>query len=306
MTTSRRLTLAGLALLATSLASPAARADDKEACASSYEKAQKLRRDGKLKEARQEVLTCGNEKCPAVLIPFCVQWLREIDATMPSLVIVARGPKGEETGAVRVILDGAVAASSLDGRPIAVDPGKHHLRYEMDGAAAIEEDVLVHAGEQNRRLSPVFQANKPSPPLAPKGEKGDKGDKGESAVPPGPIDTAAPSSPTRWPVYAAFGLGVASVGAGAVTGAMALGTKSSLDTACVPKGNCPASAQPDIDKLHTLGTVSTIGFIAGGVGIAAGVLLLVIRPGSPPAAAPATAHVEPWIGPLSAGLQGSF
>jgi hypothetical protein len=298
MTTSRRLTLTGLALLATSFAAPAARADEKEACATSYEKAQKLRRDGKLKDARQEVLTCGNEKCPAVLIPFCVQWLREIDATMPSLVIVARGPRGEETEAVRVLIDGAVAASSLDGRPITVDPGKHHLRYELEGAKPIEEDVLVHAGEQNRRLSPVFQANKPSPSTpAPKGD---------GASPPAPVDTASPPSPSRWPVYTAFGLGAVGIGVGAVTGGMALGAKSSLDLECPTKGNCPAGAQPDIDRLHTMSTVSTIGFIVGGVGIAAGVLLLAIRPGSPPALAPAAARVEPWIGPLSAGVRGSF
>lgn len=298
MTTTRRLAAAGIALLAASLGAPAARADDKEVCASSYENAQKLRRDGKLKDARQELVTCGSAKCPAVLIPFCVQWLREIDASLPSVVIVARGPSGAETEAVKVFIDGTVAAPKLDGRPIAVDPGKHHLRYELDGAASIEEDVIVHAGEQNRRLEPAFRALEAAPPpLAPKGER--------AAIAP-PVATIAPPAPTRWPVFAAFGVGAAGVGLGAVTGALALGAKSTLDGECATKSTCPAAAQPDIDRLHTMSTLSTIGFIGGGLGLGAGVLLLVLRPASPPPSAPAAARVEPWIGPLNAGFRGSF
>jgi hypothetical protein len=298
MTTTRRLAAVGIAFLAASLGAPAARADDKEVCASSYENAQKLRRDGKLKDARQELVTCGSAKCPAVLIPFCVQWLREIDASLPTVVIVARGPNGEETEAVKVLIDGTVAAPRLDGRPIAVDPGKHHLRYELEGSAPIDEDVIVHAGEQNRRLAPAFHAlGAAPPPLAPKGE-------GAAVVP--PVDTTAPPAPTRWPIVAAFGLGAAGVGIGAVTGALAIGAKSTLDGECATKSSCPAAAQADIDRLHTMSTISTIGFIGAGVGIGAGVLLLVMRPASRPAPAPAAARVEPWIGPLSAGLRGSF
>jgi hypothetical protein len=50
--------------------------------------------------------------------------------------------------------------------------------------------------------------------------------------------------------------------------------------------------------------VSTIGFIAGGVGVAGGILLLITRSsGSEPAT---HAAVTPLLGPGAVGLRGSF
>jgi hypothetical protein len=67
---------------------------------------------------------------------------------------------------------------------------------------------------------------------------------------------------------------------------------------------CPKSVDGDLGSGRTLGTVSTIAFVVGGVGAAVGVLgLFMSHSGS---ATAATGSVEPWVGPGAAGLRGSF
>jgi hypothetical protein len=56
-----------------------------------------------------------------------------------------------------------------------------------------------------------------------------------------------------------------------------------------------------------LGTVSTVGFIVGGVGAAAGAVLLLLRK---PSVEASSAHgprtVGPWVGAGAAGVEGTF
>jgi len=111
-------------------------------------------------------------------------------------------------------------------------------------------------------------------------------------------------------LLAAGGVGLA---VGSVFGVMALGTKSSLDSACSGKV-CPQSSQSDIDSLGTQATISTIGFGVGIVGAALGVYFLVTSGRGGETAGAATARsaparsldVQPWIGLGSAGLGGTF
>jgi hypothetical protein len=70
--------------------------------------------------------------------------------------------------------------------------------------------------------------------------------------------------------FVLIGAGAAGVAVGSIFGALALGKRSNLDGACNPKSNCPLESQPDIDSLHTFATVSTVGFVVGGVGLATG------------------------------------
>jgi len=84
---------------------------------------------------------------------------------------------------------------------------------------------------------------------------------------------------------------------------MALSKKSSVDEECVDN-RCPPSTHDDIDSGRTLGNVSTIAFIVGGVGAAVGVYGLLS--GSSEPAEAETARAEPWIGLGSAGVRGRF
>ena len=77
----------------------------------------------------------------------------------------------------------------------------------------------------------------------------------------------------------AFAVGGLGVGVFAVTGAFALSKSNELKSACMG-GLCPASEQKSLDAAKTYGTLSTVSLVVGGLGIAAGaVVLLAARPG---------------------------
>jgi hypothetical protein len=77
--------------------------------------------------------------------------------------------------------------------------------------------------------------------------------------------------------FVSLGVGGAGLIVGVITGALAMDKKSTLDDAC-PEARCPASEQDNLDSYHTVGTVSTVGFIAGGVLAVAGVVLVLTAP----------------------------
>lgn len=127
---------ASLGILA---ASAAARADVKQECVAAYEKTQTLRDQGKLLDARKQAVVCSAPACPSQAIKDCVQWLAAIDASLPTVVLMALDPAGAETLDVRVTVDGQALAAKLDGKAVALDPGQHVLRFEMAGAEAVEQ-----------------------------------------------------------------------------------------------------------------------------------------------------------------------
>jgi hypothetical protein len=109
-----------------------------------------------------------------------------------------------------------------------------------------------------------------------------------------------------------FGVGALGLGLGAVTGVLALVKGNDVKSRCTGDV-CALSAQGDLDAIHTLGTLSTVGFVIGGVGVAAGAVVLVVsrsggasrRPGDASAAAPGPAfRLGAGLGRLS--LEGSF
>jgi hypothetical protein len=103
-----------------------------------------------------------------------------------------------------------------------------------------------------------------------------------------------------------MGAGVVGLGVGAVTGILAIGKHSTLATECTG-GDCSTpAAQSDLSSYHSMGTISTIGFVAGGVLAAGGVVLYFTAPHGQ-SAAPATGiRITPFVGPGSVGAVGSF
>jgi hypothetical protein len=110
------------------------------------------------------------------------------------------------------------------------------------------------------------------------------------------------------PAGVAFGVGGAGVIAGAVTGVLALRKVSDAQKGCTAPGpdglrHCPMNNQAPAETARKLTTASTATFIVGGVGLAAGVVLAVLRPGG---GAPAKAGVVVDVGPGSIGVRGRF
>jgi hypothetical protein len=144
-------------LLASLLAATTARADTAGECIAAAEKSQPLKHDGRLRAAREQLRLCTRPQCPALIRSDCEKWLAEVDATMPSIVIHAADSSGADLADVRVLIDGEVVASRLDGRDIPVEPGAHVVRYEHAGSPPIEEQVVTIVGVQHRLLSVTFE-----------------------------------------------------------------------------------------------------------------------------------------------------
>jgi hypothetical protein len=116
--------------------------------------------------------------------------------------------------------------------------------------------------------------------------------------------TATTHSSQRLWGFVALGVGVVGVGTGVVTGLMATSKHSSAESEC-PNSICIAGSQgeKDLDAFRSLRTVSTVGYIVGGVGAAAGVTLLILAPKNPP---PTSARLGLVVRPTSLGVIGAF
>jgi hypothetical protein len=153
-----RAAFAGMVIGVTLALAPPARADTtQDECINGFEQSQRLRLGGKLVEARAQLLVCARPTCPKVTQPDCAKWLDEVDAKIPTLIISAHDPAGQDLAAVTVLLDGKQIADHLDGRPLSADPGPHVLRCEMDGGKRFLEDkIVLNEGEKYRRITMDF------------------------------------------------------------------------------------------------------------------------------------------------------
>jgi len=155
---------------AVSSAWPAAARADLRACLDGADEGQKLRDSGAYLEARERFIACAADECPGEVRKGCIGWLGELDKLIPTVVFGARA-HDKEVSDVRVTIDGVVAAERIDGKPVALDPGEHHFRFERAGDAEVDQTAVLMAGEKERPITVRFGTELPSlPPSLPAGQ----------------------------------------------------------------------------------------------------------------------------------------
>jgi hypothetical protein len=214
---------------------------------------------------------------------------------VPWVIVMIDGPKDPRD--VRVKLDREDVPPAAIGVRRAIDPGEHTIRAEAKGFVTAEKKFTVAVG----MTETVDLSLAPAPLVAHAKD---------------PAQPEAPASGGLFPhQYAvgivALGIGSAGLVVGTVTGLLALDKHSDLEAAGCNDVGCPSAQREALDSYHTLGTLSTVGFIAGGVGAAAGIVLLVTAPKSPKKGAPEATkssgvRVSPFIGVGQAGITGRF
>ncbi len=263
----RRAVLALAAILAPVLTSFDARADAKGAadaakaqCIATSESAQQLRLEHRYVESRALLVSCSSASCPPVIRADCTQFLAEVDAALPSIVISARGADGVDVSAGTVTVDDRVAASTIDGRAIALDPGSHLVRVQLGDGSKREQRIVVREGEQRRSVQLSF-----APERAP-----------EAAVSPA-ATPAAGSASARGSVPAASwvlaGAGVAGIGGGVVLAALAQGSYDDLRATCAP-----SCVESDVDAVSTKITAGRVLVVGGVVAVVAAAIVWVAWP----------------------------
>ena len=198
-----------------------------------------------------------------------VERLLELDARIPRISIDVPGMRSE---GLLVLLDGGPVVA-LHPADIELDPGNHRIHAAARGVEPLDLEIQVTERERRRIRLDLQPVKPPPPPPAP------------GSLLPGGIS---------------LGLGLAGVAAGAVTGALTLSRVGNLREQCVG-ARCPDTIQGDADAIRPMAAASNVAFIVGGVGVAAGIVLLIVRPGG---GAPAPAKMGLVIGP--SGLGGRF
>lgn len=185
-----------------------------------------------------------------------------------------------ESANPQVLVDGApVPPEALDGRKM--NPGEHSVEVVVAGTDPIVQTVTLEPGG-SKTVEIALPVRKSAPP------------------PPPPA--AEPQEGSLLPAIAAFAVGAAGLGVGAVTGIMTLSRADDLKAQC-PDDRCPGQLAAEGDRIDALAVVSTIGFIVGGTATAAGVVLVIVRPGGDDSS---SASMNASVGPGRIDLQGRF
>jgi hypothetical protein len=313
----RTISATALAAVVLTVPAPARAADPTISdCLGANESSIALRSQQKLRAARAQLLVCASAACPADVRNECTRRFGEVNAAMPTIVFDAKDVTGRDLSAVKVSMDGQVLAERLAGNALSIDPGEHTFTFEVAGQPKVEKQFVINEGEKARRERITFSAT-PTPTPAPVAPTA-------APVAPAPAPVAPPPAPAAIaPMTAATqtepdslrtgpgagfgpqkiaavfvaGVGVVGLGIGTVFGLQAMSKRSDASRVCPDE--CADQSGADLWKnAKTAGNVSTVGFIVGGVGLAAGAALwFTAKP---------TASTQVGIGPGSIELKGSW
>jgi hypothetical protein len=201
---------------------------------------------------------------------------------------------------VALTVDGEPVRAELVGADRPTDPGAHLVEATAPGYLKDSENVSLLEGAE-ATVTITLKAD----PNAKTLEQETSANAALQVVPPTPSAALSPG-PSRVPAMVAFAAGAAGLAVGGIFGGLAVAKRGSLDAECNPSKVCPSTAQGTLDSLNTTSTVSTIGFIAGGVGVAAGVVLLFVPSAHRAPKAEQGLVLQPYVGPMGAGLTGRF
>lgn len=216
----------------------------RQQCAQSYEKAQYLRKEAKLRDARASLIVCANEACPAATRTDCVPWLAEVESAIPTVAIAVRDENGNDLAGAHVTIDGADVAME-SGKAIEIDPGQHAVHVQTSDGLAADESFVARPSEKNRIVTLVVKSRAHA----------------ATAV---PVETPPPAEPEHRSIALPLGLtvlGAAGIGAAFAFGFAAKSQASDLRSSCAPR--CTDS---DLDPVRSKLLLSDIGL---GIGVVA-------------------------------------
>lgn len=270
-------------------------------CLSANDSSISLRNEHKLRAAREQLLVCAAATCPADIRKECMRRVADVNAAIPTIVFEAKDASGRDLSAVKVTMDGQPLAERLEGTALSIDPGEHTFSFETAGQANVEKRFVIREGEKDRRERVSFGETAP-PATTVKTAASRKTPETPNTMasePPlvQPVGQRSSLGPQKIAAIVATGVGVIGVGVGAVFGAHALSKRSDASKACPDR--CADQSGVDLwNSARSAGNVSTVAFIVGGVGLAAGATLWFT--------AKASTTPQVGIGPGSIELRGSW
>jgi tetratricopeptide (TPR) repeat protein len=190
-----------------------------------------------------------------------IQAANAVEKRVPKLIIAfATGaPVGQ------VLRDGVALSPVSLSLALPVNPGMHAVIVKADGHYDSKFEAELKEGEL-RTLT--VNVGEPKPPEAVKAD----------AVPNSKLLAAQPpaSSPVRTAGWIIAGVGAASLGVSAVTGALAFERSQVVKDRCDASGTCDSEGLDALGTSQKYGRVATATVIIGGVFLGAGAVLILL------------------------------
>jgi hypothetical protein len=277
---------------ALAVASPAYADPTPRECATASEEELTLRKQEKLADAKNRLLTCSAPSCPAEVRDECARRMAELTAAQPTVVFDVKDAAGADLSAVRVSVDGAPLLDHLGTGAVTIDPGEHVFRFEASGQL-VEKKLVVRESEKGRLIEASFGGVAPA-----------AGEPAAATAPPAPAPDAGAATSSSWSTQKTIalvvaGVGVVGVGVGSYFGVQAFSNWSQAKNDCNSSGSCGAGTTADAEKgsAQSAATASTIAFAVGGAAIVgAGILWFTAPSGA--------VQVAPTVGGFA--LRGRF
>lgn len=239
---------------------------------------------------------------------FAQNHVRSLDAKLSRVTVVVDDLLPGE----QIELDGRAMGPGLIGAPLPLDPGEHRLEAWSSGKIRWESKFTLTKGPSQQTLHvpalkdvPVMPLSSatPTPSVVPSAVTTPS----STASQPWVDEKASRSGAKRRTLsYVMGGVGLVSLGVGAVFGAKALSSKSVRDEHC-PQHACDSTGASASSDGRTQGNIATVGLAAGAVVLGAGALLYFTSGSAPSQPANldsslARAKIRPTVAPGHASL----
>jgi hypothetical protein len=224
----------------------------------------------------------------------------ELRSRIPTLAVKMAVP----TEVLSIVVDGTPVPSAVVGAPRAVNPGRHDVVTAVAGRDRIERKIDVKEGETREiELAPIARVPEvPEPKHAPPSPA--------APAPPAEVPAEGTSGGGRFGAltYIGFGVGAAGFLVGSAMGIVALSKANAAQNECTVQNiqTCAAQVADDLQSARTFGYASTVALAVAGIGVAAGIVDLVLSTPKAQAAGSSARTLRPWVGLGAAGLRGSF
>lgn len=199
------------------------------------------------------------------------------EALVPRLVtLTVEVPPEHRVEGLTVMRNDVVLGPPSWGTATPVDPGQYKLSAKAPGYQPWEASIAVREGTPARllvpRLTPEAVTETPAaaqaPPVAP-----------AAVAPSGPVHSKSATGPSPI-VYVAAGVGVVGLGVGTFFGLSAMNKNDDSKDECRTATRCSAEGVELRGEAFDAATISTVGFVAGGVGLATAAVLWFAIPNS--------------------------
>ena len=253
-----RATALATVLLGTTVFFARSAAADATACTQAHATGQREQKAGHLKAASEQFMACGSDdSCPEPVRNDCMSRYADVQKLIPSVIFSLTDASGKDVSQVQVYANDQLVASGLDGRAVALEPGKYVFRFVLPSGEEVSSEVVLREGEKNRVVNAALAGSDVA---------------GGTTAPATPLGTtdSAPTASTGASLPVGFWVasGITVVALASFTTFAVIGRKKHESLAdCSP--DCSPSRQDDYDALKRNYLIADISL--GAAAVSAGV-----------------------------------